>query len=461
MMRYHPLFFGFCLCFVHISGSQNAFRPVAIPDEAYFAEPFDARSLDRNWVLSKVVKDEQLKLLKYNGEWVVEETSEPRFLGNRGLVLKSPGRHHAISAYLREVYYFKDKPLCLQYEVFFQKVVDCGGAYIKLLSHSDDLRLSQFSDATPYTIMFGPDKCGSTHKVHFILSHRNPITGTYEEKHARQPEMDLSDYFIDRRPHLYTLNIYPDNTFEIFIDLTLINKGNLLEDMDPPVASPHETQEPEYSSNAALMDGFQTSDLKLEHERSDGVEGHRNDCTEASDCERSSHPALSNPAFSKPKNQPSRNPNDKGSRGEQSFTISPVAAVGFELWTLTGDVMFDNILLCDSLEVARRWTEDTWRQPPGMIEKLLVATVKRPWLWGVYVFTVGLPIILFISFMWPNKRFGPPDQDYYYKKTDEPQADRPQDMEEHITPNDGVNQTRVEAKSRAVKRALRNSDITS
>ncbi|ROJ16189.1 Calnexin [Anabarilius grahami] len=206
--------------------------------------------------------------------------------------------------------------------------------------------------------------------------------------------------------------------------------------MDPPVASPQETQEPEYSSNAALVDGLQTSDLKLKHERSDGVEGQWNDCTEASDCERSSRPALSNPAFSKPKNQPSRNPNDKGSRGEQPFTISPVAAVGFELWTLTGDVMFDNILLCDSLEVARRWTEDTWRQPPGMIEKLLVATVKRPWLWGVYVFTVGLPIILFVSFMWPNKRFGPPDQDYYYKKTDEPQADRPQDMEEHITPND-------------------------
>lgn len=54
--------------------------------------------------------------------------------------------------------------------------------------------------------MFGPDKCGSTHKVHFIFSHRNPITGTYEEKHARQSEMDLSDYFIDRHPHLYTLS---------------------------------------------------------------------------------------------------------------------------------------------------------------------------------------------------------------------------------------------------------------
>lgn len=42
-------------------------------------------------------------------------------------------------------------------------------------------------------------------------------------------------------------------------------------------------------------------------------------------------------------------------------------------------------------------------QQPGLLEQLLMATVKRPWLWGVYVFTVGLPIILFVSFMWPDK----------------------------------------------------------
>lgn len=62
-------------------------------------------------------------------------------------------------------------------------------------------------------------------------------------------------------------DLYPDNTFEIFIDLALINKGSILEDMDRPVACPRETQEPEYSTNAALVDGFQTSNLKLEHER--------------------------------------------------------------------------------------------------------------------------------------------------------------------------------------------------
>lgn len=32
-----------------------------------------------------------------------------------------------------------------------------------------------------------------------------------------------------------------------------------------------------------------------------------------------------------------------------------------------------------------------------------MATLQRPWLWAVYVFTIGLPVILFISFMWPDK----------------------------------------------------------
>ncbi|XP_033943797.1 calnexin-like [Pseudochaenichthys georgianus] len=63
---------------------------------------------------------------------------------------------------------------------------------------------------------------------------------------------------------------------------------------------------------------------------------------------------------------------------------------------------------------------------PGIIESLLLATHQRPWLWGVYVFTVGLPAVLFVSFMWPDKRFGPPDQEYYYKKSDDTQPDDPE-----------------------------------
>ncbi|XP_026214391.1 calmegin-like [Anabas testudineus] len=79
------------------------------------------------------------------------------------------------------------------------------------------------------------------------------------------------------------------------------------------------------------------------------------------------------------------------------------------------------VLLCVTLIVTV--TPVSAAAEPGIIESLLLATQQRPWLWGVYVFTVGLPVILFISFMWPDKRFGPPDQQYYYKKSDDAQPD--------------------------------------
>ena len=56
----------------------------------------------------------------------------------------------------------------LQYEVAFQNGLDCGGGYVKLLSSAKDLDLRQLTDKTPYTIMFGPDKCGSDSKFHLI-----------------------------------------------------------------------------------------------------------------------------------------------------------------------------------------------------------------------------------------------------------------------------------------------------
>ncbi|GAA6222634.1 calnexin-like [Lates japonicus] len=84
---------------------------------------------------------------------------------------------------------------------------------------------------------------------------------------------------------------------------------------------------------------------------------------------------------------------------------------------------------------------------PGIIESLLLATHQRPWLWGVYVFTVGLPIVLFISIMWPDMRFGPPDQQYYYKKSDDAQPDDP----EYIRPTDSLD-TRGEADKTVTRR---------
>lgn len=52
--------------------------------------------------------------------------------------------------------------------------------------------------------MFGPDKCGMSSKVHFIIRFRNPVTGEVEEKHSKQSE-ESKDFFDDKKTHLFTL----------------------------------------------------------------------------------------------------------------------------------------------------------------------------------------------------------------------------------------------------------------
>ncbi|XP_030876554.1 calmegin [Leptonychotes weddellii] len=145
------------------------------------------------------------KRARRTGRWEIEELKENRVPGDRGLVLKSRAKHHAIAAVLAKPFIFADKPLIVQYEVNFQDGIDCGGAYIKLLADTDGLNLENFYDKTSYTIMFGPDKCGEDYKLHFIFRHKHPKTGVFEEKHAKPPDVDLKKFFTDRKTHLYTL----------------------------------------------------------------------------------------------------------------------------------------------------------------------------------------------------------------------------------------------------------------
>lgn len=62
----------------------------------------------------------------------------------------------------------------------------------------------QFEDKTPFSIMFGPDRCGSTSKLHFIVQFKNPVTGEVEEKHSKQ-SAESTEFFLDKKTHLFTL----------------------------------------------------------------------------------------------------------------------------------------------------------------------------------------------------------------------------------------------------------------
>lgn len=133
------------------------------------------------------------------------------------------------------------KTFVAQYEVKFQDGLECGGAYIKLLKDTPEFDARKFEDKFPYVIMFGPDKCGTTNKVHFIFKHKNPVTGEYEEKHLKNPPSAR----VEKTTSLYTLIVRPDQTFEILINNESAAKGSLLEDFTPAVNPAKEIDDPE------------------------------------------------------------------------------------------------------------------------------------------------------------------------------------------------------------------------
>lgn len=56
--------------------------------------------------------------------------------------------------------------IVVQYEVQFSKGHTCGGAYLKLISQSDKpFNPNKLKSKTPFSIMFGPDRCGPDSRV--------------------------------------------------------------------------------------------------------------------------------------------------------------------------------------------------------------------------------------------------------------------------------------------------------
>lgn len=138
---------------------------------------------------------------------------------------------------------------------------------MKLLQDNKKLHAEEFSNASPYVIMFGPDKCGATNKVremgcshktsanddvqvHFIFKHKHPKTGEYEEKHLKSAPMAR----IVKTTSLYTLIVKPDQTFIIKVDGDIIKEGSLLEDFAPAVNPEKEIDDPSDSKPTDWVD---------------------------------------------------------------------------------------------------------------------------------------------------------------------------------------------------------------
>ncbi|XP_046747740.1 calnexin isoform X1 [Diprion similis] len=448
---------------------------------AYLAEHFDdPEHFRKQWVLSEAKKDDtDEEISKYDGIWKLEEASKYAQEGDTGLVLKSKARHAAISAPLSRPFYFDDKPLVVQYEVILQDGQECGGAYLKLLtldSQHKDLKL--FNDKTPYTIMFGPDKCGNDHKLHFIFRHQNPLNGSFEEKHCKKPKDRLEDAFKDKQPHLYTLIVRPDNTFQVKLDNSVVNEGSLLDDFTPPVNPPLEIEDPNdkrpenwderekipdplaikpedwdedapaqiIDEEAVMPDGWLEDESAMIPDSSaikpedwdNEMDGDWEPpmlsnplCEKAPGCGPWKQPLKQNPRFRGKWLAPLiNNPNYKGKwmprlihnpayfNDEHPFKMTPIFAVGFELWSMSPDILFDNLIITDSEEVAKKWSDDSFelrrariaQQNETLWGRMMHSMNNKPGWWAIYFIYCAIPVVLYVSYL--IKRSGEDKQDF-------------------------------------------------
>ncbi|KAG0273784.1 hypothetical protein BGZ95_010400 [Linnemannia exigua] len=343
--------------------------------KAPFLEQF-ADNWSARWTASEATKETTAEgeVFSYVGQWNVEEpTVFPGLKGDKGLVAKSPAAHHAISASLPEVVDNKDKTLVVQYEVKAQTGLECGGAYMKLLTDSPEgIKFKEFSNDTPYTIMFGPDKCGGTNKVHFIFRHKNPITGVYEEKHLQSAPLAK----LGSLTNLYTLIVKPDQTFEIKINGESASSGSLLEDFVPPVNPSKEIDDPTDSKPADWVEVAQIPDPKAS-KPADWDE----DAPARILDEKAIKPAdwledelaeIPDPDAVKPEDWDDEEDGDWGVWAPRKIAnpgffedlhpsnFEKIGAVGFEIWTMQKDILFDNIYIGHSVTDAEALAAESW-----------------------------------------------------------------------------------------------------
>uniref|UniRef100_A0A2N9GC86 Calreticulin n=1 Tax=Fagus sylvatica TaxID=28930 RepID=A0A2N9GC86_FAGSY len=103
--------------------------------------------------------------------------------------------------------------------------IECGGGYIKLLSGY--VNQKKFGGDTPYSLMFGPDICGTqTKKLHVILSYQGQ---NYPLKKDLQCETDKLNHF-------YTFILRPDASYSVLVDNRERDSGSMYTDWDilPP-----------------------------------------------------------------------------------------------------------------------------------------------------------------------------------------------------------------------------------
>ncbi|WIA17175.1 hypothetical protein OEZ85_014058 [Tetradesmus obliquus] len=343
-----------CLCLLAV-----------VSAEVLFEEKFDA-GWDKRWQKSSWKESDGSagKFTWTAGKWYGDEEAD------KGIQTGPDSKYFALYSELKKAYTNEDKELIVQFSAKHEQDLDCGGGYIKLLPASSGKKMKDFGGETPYSVMFGPDICGySTRKTHVIL--------TYDGKnHLVKKDIKAET---DQLTHVYTLRLMPNNTYEVYVDLKQVESGSLYDDFDmlapKTIKDPKATKPEDWDEREKIADP--------EDKKPDGWDDipativdpdakKPEDWSDEDDGEWEA-PTIPNPEYKgewKPKMID--NPAYKGiwvapdidnpeyKHDDKLYLQKDIKYVGFELWQVKSGTIFDNILVTNSLEEAKKFAEDTW-----------------------------------------------------------------------------------------------------
>jgi len=262
--------------------------------------------------------------------------------------------------------------LVLQFSIKHEQNIDCGGGYVKLLPAGLDQ--DRFNGDSEYNIMFGPDICGGTKRVHAIFNYKG-------KNHLISKEIRAES---DTRTHLYTLIVNPDQTFKVLIDNKEVRAGSLPAEWDflPPkeIKDPSQSKPSDWVDDKDIVDPeakkpegwddipaqIKDPDAKKPDDWDDELDGE----WEA--------PLIDNPEYKGEWKAPKiPNPAYKGEwvhplianpdyyEDNEIYAYASHKYLGIEIWQVKSGTIFDDFLVTDSVDTASEWAEKILKRREG------------------------------------------------------------------------------------------------
>jgi len=335
----------------------------AVVSEVFFEEKFeDGDGWEKRWVQSTHKGAEAGKFVLTAGKFYGDAEKD------KGIQTSQDAKFYALSAEFKP-FSNRDKDLVIQFTVKHEQNIDCGGGYVKLFDCALDQ--ADMHGDSPYNVMFGPDICGpGTKRVHVIFNHKGKNLLTKKEIRCKDDQMT----------HLYTLIVKPDNTYEVLIDNEKAESGTLEEDWDflpPKKIKDPEAKKPEDWVDSAKIDDPEDSkpeDWEKPEHIADPDATKPEDWDDEMDGEWEP-PMIDNPEYKGEwKARQIDNPDYKGAwihpeidnpeyNADDAKDIAKYdenCKLGFDLWQVKSGTIFDNVLITDDAEHAKKVGEELW-----------------------------------------------------------------------------------------------------